>query len=74
MSITRLSYAAAVALAVTVAGGTATAAPLTLEPAAPVATTHVDDNGGTGSASGSAETVLGLLEILMSGCTPGTVC
>ncbi|WP_280232711.1 hypothetical protein [Nocardia cyriacigeorgica] len=78
MSIKRALHTAAIAviLGVTVAGGTATAAPLALEPAAPVANAPVDDSG-TGSATGSADMVVDVLELLAQigrGCTPGTVC
>ncbi|MFE3444740.1 hypothetical protein ACFXNW_17055 [Nocardia sp. NPDC059180] len=80
MSIKRALHTAAVvvALGATVAGGTATAtaAPLALEPAAPVANAPIDDSG-TGSASGSADMVINTLELLAKisqGCSPGTVC
>ncbi|NEW40403.1 hypothetical protein GV794_04140 [Nocardia cyriacigeorgica] len=78
MSIKRALHTAALAviLGVTVAGATATAAPLALEPAAPVANAPVDDSG-TGSASGSADFVLNTLELLAGigrGCMPGAAC
>ncbi|MEV0295129.1 hypothetical protein [Nocardia sp. NPDC050710] len=69
------AVAAAIVLGTALTCGTATAAPLALEPMAPVANAPVANDGlNSGSGTGSAKGTLDLLLSIMRGCTPGTVC